>query len=144
MLRWLRHLTVTLILALSVYIGFGNTDDITNTITTWQRLAGRHCRGICNPRSGGVCGICPLCSMAGPRAWDLGGSRGVHVRRGVTGLRGHRWRQRTGVAGERRAASPDSRGGLGAGPREPSPAGHRIRPHPRLLPAVRGGRPPKE
>lgn len=40
MLRWLRHLTVTLILALSVYIGFGNTDDITNTITTWQRLVG--------------------------------------------------------------------------------------------------------
>ena len=40
MLRCLRHLTVTLILGLSVYIGFGNTDDITNTITTWQRLVG--------------------------------------------------------------------------------------------------------
>ena len=40
MLRWLRHLTVALILGLSVYIGFGNTDDITNTITVWQRLVG--------------------------------------------------------------------------------------------------------
>ena len=40
MLRWLRHLTVAVILGLSVYIGFGNTDDITSTITTWQRLVG--------------------------------------------------------------------------------------------------------
>ena len=40
MLRWLRHLTVTLILGLSVYIGFGNTDDITSTITVWQRMVG--------------------------------------------------------------------------------------------------------
>ena len=27
-------------LALSVYIGFGNTDDITHTVTVWQRLVG--------------------------------------------------------------------------------------------------------
>ena len=40
MLRWLRHLTVAVILGLSAYIGFGNTDDITNTITIWQRLVG--------------------------------------------------------------------------------------------------------
>ena len=40
MVRWLRHVTVALILGLSVYIGFGNTDDITNTITIWQRLVG--------------------------------------------------------------------------------------------------------
>ena len=40
MLRWLRHLTVALILGLSVYIGLGNTDDITNTITIWQRIVG--------------------------------------------------------------------------------------------------------
>ena len=40
MLRRLRHLTVALILGLSVYIGFGNTDDITNTVTIWQRLVG--------------------------------------------------------------------------------------------------------
>ena len=40
MVRWLRHLTVTSILGLSAYIGFGNTDDITNTITMWQRLVG--------------------------------------------------------------------------------------------------------
>jgi len=39
-LRWLRHLTVAMILGLSAYIGFGNTDDITNTITVWQRLVG--------------------------------------------------------------------------------------------------------
>ena len=40
MLRWLRHLTVAVILGLSAYIGFGNTHDITNTITVWQRLVG--------------------------------------------------------------------------------------------------------
>jgi hypothetical protein len=39
-LRWLRHLTVAGILGLSVYIGLGNTHDITNTITIWQRLVG--------------------------------------------------------------------------------------------------------
>jgi hypothetical protein len=37
---WIRHATVALILILSVYIGFGNTDDITNTVTVWQRLVG--------------------------------------------------------------------------------------------------------
>ena len=40
MLSWLRHFTVASILGLSVYIGFDNTDDITNTITIWQRLVG--------------------------------------------------------------------------------------------------------
>ena len=40
MLRWLRHLTVAVVLGLSAYIGFGNTHDITNTITLWQRLVG--------------------------------------------------------------------------------------------------------
>ena len=40
MLRWLRNATVVFVLLLSVYIGFGNTDDITNTITIWQRLVG--------------------------------------------------------------------------------------------------------
>ena len=39
-MRWLKHLTVMGVLALSVYIGFDNTDDITNTITVWQRLVG--------------------------------------------------------------------------------------------------------
>jgi hypothetical protein len=39
-MRWLRHLTVISNLGLSIYIGFGNTDDITNTITIWQRLIG--------------------------------------------------------------------------------------------------------
>jgi hypothetical protein len=39
-LRWLRHITVAVILGVSAYIGFGNTDDITNTITIWQRLVG--------------------------------------------------------------------------------------------------------
>ena len=39
-LRWLEHATVILILALSVYIGYDNTDDITNTVTIWQRLVG--------------------------------------------------------------------------------------------------------
>ena len=38
--HWLRHVTVVSVLALSVYIGFGNTDDITNTVTFWQRLVG--------------------------------------------------------------------------------------------------------
>jgi hypothetical protein len=38
--RWLRHLTVASILGLSVYIGLGNTDDITNTINLPQRLVG--------------------------------------------------------------------------------------------------------
>ena len=40
MFRWLRHATVVSVLALSVYIGFDNTDDITNTVTLWQRLVG--------------------------------------------------------------------------------------------------------
>ena len=40
MLRQLKHATVILVLALSVYIGYGNTDDITHTITIWQRLVG--------------------------------------------------------------------------------------------------------
>ena len=40
MLRWIKHATVILVLALSVYVGFDNTDDITNTITLWQRLVG--------------------------------------------------------------------------------------------------------
>ena len=40
MLRWLRHLLVVGVLTLSAYIGFGNADDITNTITIWQRLVG--------------------------------------------------------------------------------------------------------
>ena len=40
MVRWLKHATVILILALSVYIGYDNTDDITNTVTIWQRLVG--------------------------------------------------------------------------------------------------------
>ena len=40
MLRWAKHVLVASVLALSVYIGFGNTDDITNTITIWQRLVG--------------------------------------------------------------------------------------------------------
>jgi hypothetical protein len=39
-LRWLKHATVILVLALSVYIGYDNTDDIANTITIWQRLVG--------------------------------------------------------------------------------------------------------
>lgn len=40
MLRWLRHVLVVCVLTLSVYIGFGNTDDIANTVTVWQRLVG--------------------------------------------------------------------------------------------------------
>jgi hypothetical protein len=40
MFRWLRHATVVSVLGLSVYIGFDNTDDITNTVTLWQRLVG--------------------------------------------------------------------------------------------------------
>ena len=40
MLRWLKHVLVICVLLLSVYIGLGNTDDITNTITVWQRLVG--------------------------------------------------------------------------------------------------------
>ena len=39
-LRWAKHVVVVGVLALSVYVGFGNTDDITNTITVWQRLVG--------------------------------------------------------------------------------------------------------
>lgn len=40
MLQWPRHVLVVGILTLSGYIGFGNTDDITNTITVSQRLVG--------------------------------------------------------------------------------------------------------
>ena len=36
----LKHATVVLVLVLSIYIGYDNTDDITNTITIWQRLVG--------------------------------------------------------------------------------------------------------
>lgn len=39
-MRWLKHLMAASILGLSIYIGFGNTDDITNTITLGQRLVG--------------------------------------------------------------------------------------------------------
>ena len=39
-LLWVKHATVILVLALSVYVGFSNTDDVTNTITIWQRLVG--------------------------------------------------------------------------------------------------------
>jgi len=39
-LPWVKHATEFLVLALSAYVGFGNTDDIANTITVWQRLVG--------------------------------------------------------------------------------------------------------
>ena len=40
MLHWLRHVVVVCVLTLSVYIGLGNSDDITSTITVWQHLVG--------------------------------------------------------------------------------------------------------